>query len=189
MKHLILAPTPQAQWQLLIHEAQTSCDRHLDEVLESYLIFLLMRFTNKAHCTSRIMAEDYLQASSCHGGERIDRLRDVGDHCLLFSGLFPHLADRRMVSISYFVTLGRSAYLQLSDLLDRGMALVYGQLSEAFIVLVDVLHAMRELNGHPVLTPIQAIELWQDYGSRRCYERILAAHTRAVPVSGPSQTH
>jgi hypothetical protein len=189
MKQLILDSTPLAQWQSLVHEAQASCDRQLDEALESYLVFLLMRFTRKPHCTARVMAEDYLHAFACRRGERIGRLRDVGDHCLLFSGLFPQLAERRLVSISYFVNLGQSAYMQLSGLFDRGWSLVYGQLSEAFVVLVDILHAMRELDGHPVLTPIQAMELWQASGSRRCYQRISATHTRTVPIPGPKQTH
>ena len=83
MKQLILDSTPQAQWQSLVHEAQVSCDRQLDESLESYLVFLLMRFTRKPHCMARVMAEDYLQAFACRRSERIERLRDVGDHCLL----------------------------------------------------------------------------------------------------------
>ena len=189
MKQLILDTTPQAQWQSLVHEAQASCDRRLDEALESYLVFLLMRFTRKPHCMARVMAEDYLQSFACNRGERIGRLRDVGDHCLLFSGLFPHLAERRLVSISYFVNLGRSAYMQLSGLLDHGWALVYGHLSEAFVVLVDILHAMRELDGHPALTPIETMEFWQDTGSLRSYQRIYTSYSRTVPIPGPRQTH
>jgi hypothetical protein len=189
MKQLILDSTPQAQWQSLVHEAQASCERRLDEALESYLVFLLMRFTRNPQCTARVMAEDYLQACACRRGERIGRLRDVGDHCLLFSGLFPQLAEHRLVSISYFVNLGRSAYLQLSDLLDHGWALVYGHLSEAFVVLVDILQAMRELDGSAVLTPMQAMELWQDTGSRRCYQQISTSHARSIPMPGNRQSH
>jgi hypothetical protein len=189
MTQMILDSTPQAQWQLLVHEAQASCDRQLDESLESYLVFLLMRFTRKPHCMARVMAEDYLKAFACRRSERIDRLRDVGDHCLLYSGLFPQQAERRLVSISYFVNLGQSAYMQLSGLLDQGWALVYGHLSEAFVVLVDILQAMRELDGHAVLTPIQAMEFWQDTGSRRSYQQISAVHSRAVPMPGSRQTH
>jgi hypothetical protein len=187
MKQLILDSTPRAQWLLLVHEAQASCDRRLDETLESYLVFLLMRFTRKPHCTARIMAEDYLHAYACGRGERIGRLRDVGDHCLLFSGLFPQLAERRLVSIGYFVNLGRSAYQQLSGLLDHGRALVYGHLSETFVVLMDVLQAMRELDGRPVLTPIQTMEIWQQTGSRRCYQRISGPHSRTVPMPASRQ--
>ena len=188
MPRLILEPTSQAQWQTLVHEAQSACDRELDETLESYLVFLLMRFTDKPHCVSRIMARDYLSSQALSGEQRVERLRDVGDHCLLFSGLFPQLAERRLVRISYFVSLGRSSYQQLSDLLDRSWSSVYGHLSEAFVVLMDILQAMRGLDGRPVLTPIQALDLWSDTGSRRCYEQV-TADGRVTPLAGNQEKH
>ncbi len=187
MQQLILEQTAQAQWQALIHDAQALCNRHLDETLESYLVFLLMRFTDKPHSLSRVMASDYLQSQACSGEQRVDRLRDVGDHCLLFSGLFPQLAERRLVRVSYFVNLGRSSYLQLSDLLDRSWAGVYGNLSAAFVVLMDILHAMREVGGQSMLTPLQAMDLWQDTGSRRCYQQVCGEHAIAAP--GTPESH
>lgn len=187
MQQLILEPTPQAQWQALVHDAQAHCGRHLDETLESYLVFLLMRFTDKPHSLARVMASDYLQSQACSGEQRVERLRDVGDHCLLFSGLFPQLAERRLVRVSYFVNLGQSSYQQLSDLLDRSWSVVYGHLSAAFVVLMDVLHAMRELDGQSVLTPLQAMDLWQDTGSRRCHTQICGEHAIASP--GTPETH
>jgi len=54
MAELILEPTPRAQWQALVHEAQSACDRQLDEALECYLVFLLMRFADKPQCTARM---------------------------------------------------------------------------------------------------------------------------------------
>ena len=84
MSRLILEPTSQAQWQTLVHEAQTACDRNLDETLESYLVFLLMRFADKPECTARIMAEDYLKSQQYQGAHREEHLREVGDHCPVF---------------------------------------------------------------------------------------------------------
>ena len=188
MARLILEPTAVAQWQALLQEAQRSCARQLDETLESYLVFLLMRFMRQPHCTARVMAGDFLEAGRLQGGERVERLREVGDHCLLFSGFFPHLAERRLVRISYFVEIGRTSYLQLSDLLDQGWARVYGSLSEAFPLLMDILHAMRGLDGTPLLTPLQALELWQDTGSQRSY-RQLGDEGRVLPHPGDGGTH
>ncbi len=187
MQQLILEPTPQAQWQALVHDAQALCDQRLDETLESYLVFLLMRFTDNPQSLSRIMASDYLQSQACSGEQRVGRLRDVGDHCLLFSGLFPQLAERRLVRVGYFVDLGRSSYLQLSDLLDRSRAAVYGHLSATFVVLMDIMHAMRELGGQSVLTPLQAMDLWQDTGSHRCFRQVCGE--RAIASPGTSETH
>ena len=188
MAQLILEPTAQAQWQTLVHEAQQACNRHLDETLESYLVFLLMRFAERPQCTARVMAEDYLRSQALQGEQRVEQLREVGDHCLIFSGLFPQLAERRLVRISYFVGIGQSSYRQLSDVMDRGRATVYRSLSEAFIVLMDILHAMRETGGQSILTPLQAMDLWQDTGSRRCYQQICASGSR-VPITVTTEKH
>ena len=188
MSRLILEPTPQAQWQALVHEAQTACDRNLDESLESYLVFLLMRFADRPDCTARIMAEDYLRSQALQGEQRAGQLREVGDHCLLFSGLFPQLAERRLVPVSYFVNIGRASYRQLSAVLDRGWSTVYNHLYEAFVVLMDILHAMRGLGGETILTPFQAMDLWQDTGSRRCYEQMCAGG-RVRPVPAATEKH
>jgi len=188
MAQLILEPTALAQWRSLVQEAQVACEQPLDETLESYLVLLLMRFARRPQCTARIMAEDFLGAGILQGSERVDRLREVGDHCLLFSGLFPHLAERRLVRISYFVNIGRSSYRQLSDVLDHGWARVYGNLSEAFTLLMDVLHAMHGLGGTPLLSPLQALELWQDTGSSRSYRQVCAGG-RVVPLCGGAENH
>lgn len=172
MRKLILEPTPVAQWRVLVNEARTACDYSLDESLESYLVFLLMRFTGRPGCVARIMAIDYLQSQTARGEQQFGRLRDVGDHCLLFSGLFPQLAERRHVNIGYFVRMGRSSYQQLSERFDRGRAALYGHLADAFVVLMDILQAMRELGGQPLLSPLEVIDLWEQTGSRRCYESI-----------------
>ncbi len=188
MARIILEPTPQAQWQTLVHEAQAACDRQLDESLESYLVFLLMRFADRPEAVARVMAEDYLNSMQQGGSERHLQLREVGDHCLLFSGLFPRLAERRLVRVSYFVNIGRSSYRQLSDRLDRQRSVMFGHLSDAFVVLMDVLHAMRELGGQTLLTPIQAMELWEDTGSQRCYRQLRGARA-AIPIIGDDDTH
>lgn len=183
MSALILEPTPVAQWRALVTEARTACDYSLDESLESYLVFLLMRFTGEPDCTARIMATDYLRSQTVPGEQQFGQLRDVGDHCLLFSGLFPQLAERRHVNIGYFVRVGRSSYQQLSEHFDRGRALLYGSLAEAFVILMDILQAMRELGGQSLLTPLEAIALWEETGSRRCYRR-LCADGKTLPVPG-----
>ena len=53
---------------------------------------------------------------------------------------------------------------------------------------MDILQAMRGLDGSPVLTPIQAMELWSDTGSRRCYEQV-SADGRLMPLAGTPEKH
>jgi hypothetical protein len=144
-----------------------------------------MRFAGRPDLARRVMALEFLEAQR-HGVKQIDRLRDVGDQCLLFSGLFPQVAERRLVRVSYFVGIGRSAYDQLAVLLDRKRDELYGRLADAFVAVMDVLQAMRGLAGEPVLQPLAAAELWADTGSRRAYHEILA-NSDGLPVAAQPQ--
>ncbi len=181
MTDLILEPTVTAQWQRLVRDATRQSAHDLGEDLESYLVFLLMRFAQDSALTHRVMALEYLQGMSVQGEARNNALRDVGDQCLLMAGVFPHQAERRMVRLSYFVELGQSAYEQLSRFLGRSTAQLYGELSSAFVSLMEVLHCMRGLGGAE-LTPIEALELWQDTGSVRAL-KALRGHTAAHPTT------
>ena len=169
MKSLVLHPTDVSQWHALVDEAQAASEHRLDEALESYLVFLLMRFADQPQLVESIMALEYLKATGDTSPRQCDKLRDVGDQCLLFSGMFPHLAERRLVKVSYYVNLGRTAYDQLAALADRKSEQLYSRLAHAFVAVMDVLHAIRSLNGNPALTALQASELWADTGSRVAY--------------------
>lgn len=182
MAEFLLHPTATAQWHALVNEAQDAAHHDLDEALESYLVFLLMRFATQPDVAGRVLALDYLQAMRDSGHQRASQLRDLGDHCLLFSGLFPERADRLRVRISYFVNLGRSAYGELSNRVSQGAAELYEHLAEGFIALMDTLHAMRELgSAQRCLSPLHAYELWQDTGSRHARET-LSSYSRGVPL-------
>ncbi len=176
MPELIVEPTAEAQWQSLVREAAQAATQPLDASLESYLVFLLNRSTRDAEALTRIMALEYLQALERGGREGEARLRELGDHCLLLAGLFPHRAERRRVRIGYFVDLGRSAYHQLAACLNQSTAQLYRELAAAFVSLLDVLLAMRELAGPPALTPLEAVDLWQDARSRHAL-RTLERHS------------
>lgn len=185
MKPLILQPTDTAQWHALVGEAQQACHTRLDEALESYLVFMLMRFADRPDLAARVMALEFLEAQA-RNAQQQDRLREVGDQCLLFSGFFPQLAERRLVRVSYFVRLGRSAYDQLASLVDRESDRLYQRLAEAFVGIMDVLQAMRGLSGEPVLGPLAAAELWADTGSSGA-RRALSDSTDGFAAPAPAR--
>jgi hypothetical protein len=185
MPELIVEPTPAAQWQRLVQEAAQSLHVDLHENLESYLVLLMMRFTDNPETGHRVMALDYLQGLRAAPRAQAVALRDVGDHCLLFSGLFSQRARRRRVSVGYFVDLGRSAYLQVAER-QGGSSLsdLFDALARGFLQLSDVLRAMRELGDAPGLSALEAMELWQTHGSAHA-RRVLEGLTEATPVRGP----
>ncbi len=180
----ILEPTGDvARWQSLVAEAEKHAGVRLDEELESYLVFTLMRWLRRPDMASRILALDFLESFHQQARRRSESLRDVGDQCLLYSGLFPERAERRRVRVSYYVDLGRSAYHSLADGLNE-LARLFERLAEEFVSAMDILQAIRSVGGQPVgLTPLQAHDLWTDTGSRSARAE-LARHTTAEPLSG-----
>ena len=179
MSTLVLEPTSTAQWQALVCEAELAANRQLDETLQSHLVFTLMRFTQRPELANSVMALEFLDAVQQNGQHQHERLRDVGDKCLLVSGLFPQTAKRRLVSIGYFVNLGRTAYQQLHDKIHG----FYGQLASDFIPMMDVLHAIRELNKEShQLDLLDAFELWDETGSQYALERINTASSGGLAI-------
>lgn len=158
MKKLIIQPNDTSQWYALINEAQAVSSCHLDEDLESYLVFLLMRFVSKPELASTVLAFDYLNSTKQVGEKRYKLLQDLGDRSLLFSGLFPQHALKKLVDIDYFVGMGQSAYSALSASCELSSAQLYAALCQDFLLLMHVLQATRTLSNGKLLTLSQAVE-------------------------------
>lgn len=169
--NLILEDTEVAQWHSLIRQAEDEHGCYLNESVESYLVFTLMRFMKDQDLATQAVALDYLRAHGLPKSLRLDQLRDIGDQCLLLSGLYPRRAERRLVRVSYYVGIGRSAYQHISEGMQQATAELYQQLADAFVMLMDLLQTIREFSS-PVLQPIQTLELWSDTGSLSAYKRM-----------------
>lgn len=143
MNKLILHPTDISQWHALVNEAQAATRLVLNENTESYLVFLLMRFSQGPKLIESIVALDFLDSMRKSRVQQIELLRDVGDKSLLFCGLFPGMAEKRHVSLNYFSDMGQAAYLTVGELNQSGTADLYFQLSAQFIQLQQILQAMR----------------------------------------------
>lgn len=137
--------TPVEVWQALVQEAYERTGRRLDESSESYLVFVLLRYQADSQLLTHTQGVDWLQALELAGRARADALRDVGDRCLLVAGLFPGLAERRRVTVDYFVNIGRSAYQGVADATRQAYAELYEQLARSYRELVRTLDAMRTL--------------------------------------------
>lgn len=143
--------TPVEIWQGLVHDAYACTGVRLDESSESYLVFVLLRYQNDHHLLTHAHGMDWLLALEQIGSARTDALRDVGDRCLLVAGLFPGLAERRWVSVDYFIAIGRSAYQGVADATRQAYAALYGELAHHYGELVGTLSAVRGLSKAPIL--------------------------------------
>ncbi len=177
-KQFILDSSEMSQWHTLVREAEQDYGCQLDEAMQSYLVFTLMRFAKNRQLNSKALALDYLTSHQLHETLRNEKLRDIGDQCLLVSGLYPQSAEKRLVSAGYYVDLGRSAYFHISTVTQKGIAELYRQLAERFVLLMDLLQTIRQYSS-PALQPIAAMELWHQTGSRAAYKQI-SAH--GIPV-------
>lgn len=175
---LLLNSTPTALWHDIIHDAETACALVLHEELESYLVFLLVRYTNKPEVVRQIIATEFLHGLNLSKNNKEIALQEVGDKCLLFSGLFPNMTAKRQVKIGYFVNLGQAAYGVISKKKND----VYSSLAQQFIPLMDVLQTIRRHSSdYPDLLPLQAYELWNETGSQRALS-ILKQYSSATPI-------
>lgn len=166
MDKIVTSYTSTSQWRNLVTEASQACQISLSEDIESYLVFLLMRFTGSPQIAQKIMAIEYFHSINSFGTRRSEALRDVGDQCLLYSGLFPGRARRRRVRVSYYVNLGKSAYQTIAKHGKFQDSSLFTALALQFVPLMDVLQSMREVNSREyLLDPLQAEELWSDTGS------------------------
>lgn len=126
-------------WRDLVLEGEARSATSLEEDVEAYLVFVLMRHLGDAGLLRRTMALDLLEALECSGRARLDELRDVGDRCLLIAGLFPRVAVRRRVGAGYFADLGRGAYANVADAARVAYAELFARLAVAFDAMVAVL--------------------------------------------------
>lgn len=143
MKSLILHPTDMCQWHAIINEAQASTSLVLDENTESYLVFLLMRFSQSTQLMESVMAFDFLESMHAPQKQQVQLLRDVGDKSLLFCGLFPGMAVKRHVRLEYYSDMGQAAYMTVSELEEPSMAGLFFQLSRQFPTMQQILQALR----------------------------------------------
>lgn len=149
---MIEATSAQALWYQVLHDAQDSLDLKLDPLLESYLILTLTAYLRGP--LSSHVAEQFLSANQDFQAE--ERLRDVGDRCLLISGLFPLHAKARMVDRSYYFSIGRTAYATVAERTCLSQVPLYEELSQAFPQLAYTLAAIRpssEPRIHALLAP------------------------------------
>lgn len=172
--------TSTASWQSLVIEAEAASHIHLNEDLQSYLVFLLMRYLNRVDLLDKPLALDFLESVHEHGQHQQSHLRELGDKCLIVSGFFPGLAKRRLVQVKYFVRLGQGAYSTLSYLTDKSHRLLYRELSRDFVSLMDILMTMRELGlEEGLLSPLEAAELIEQLGSQAALAT-LQTHIKAA---------
>ena len=142
MSDSIYQGAPAELWQALVREAAQRTGYLLDEYRESYLVFVLLQRQRDAYFLCHTQALSWFHAHQNSGSLRLQALRDIGDECLLISGLFPGLAQKRRVAVDYYVELGQSAYSAVAQLRASDSEL-FCMLAASYVELVRTLRALR----------------------------------------------
>ena len=138
-------PTEIAQWHSVILDAQAQTGIYLPESIEHYIVLTLHTYTKDTSLITAVMAIEFLNAIENTASIKLNKLRQVGDHCLIISGLFPERTKRKNVSPEYFENIGKEAYYNLS-FVDTNWALdknIFLSLFENFSQLKRLLNNLR----------------------------------------------
>ena len=111
------------------------------------------------------MALKFLEGLKNPQNQRGLALQNVGDQCLLITGLFPALAEKRLVKIRYYVELGQSSY----EVISRKNNDIFSLLSKQFVLLMDVLQSFRPCTAETLPTALYPI--WDETGNLLSYPK------------------
>ena len=165
-------------WRALLGKCQFTAKSELHPLLEEYLVRLLFRTTKSTDSDKLAQAFDPFKRFTDNPLVNSEEFRAIGDHCLVYSGLFPEQAILRNLPISYFVKVGCDAYAEYAQYSDDP---VYRMLSTFFVDVMDVLLTLREVEQKEVvIDPLNAYHLWRDTGSAAAW-KFLGRHTLCLP--------
>jgi hypothetical protein len=125
----------------VVQDALDAVHLTTNEPTEWYLVGLLGDFT-RARITDAPLGVA-LAETPTDPGERVRRLKQVGDTSLYVSGFFAESLGRRLVDVDYYASIGSSAYSELAGRLAGSLTEVYRELSARFPAFVEVLAEVR----------------------------------------------
>ncbi len=139
---MIHAHDGDTSWHALVEQAKVDSGHSIAQGLDHYLALTLEAHLKDITLASNVLALNYLENINGQTHETLQKMRQVGDQCLLLSGLFPERAQKRNVSLEYYINLGKNAYLDIARAhpqLKLNNELFY-ELSVHFVGLMDILH-------------------------------------------------
>lgn len=149
----------------------------ITEISEHYLVHLLADFTftrkafNLKRNGDRPLALVYHQAQFETANNKIKLFKELGDFSLFITGFFPDSLNRKVIDVDYYMSLGKSAYENLSTIFEKtyksDFTFLFCELAEKFVAITDIL---AEISA-------ESFTKWND-GILRLYERWLKTRSK-----------
>jgi hypothetical protein len=133
--------------------AQQELQLKMSPLTEYYLVNLLTEFAKRDPLRVTPGAEPlalmYKRAHEATDAERAQLFKNMGDVALYVSGYFTEFIEKSMVDVDYYVSMGGSAYSNLSGMVGQQphgdtFAELYRQMATHFTELVDVLNHIAD---------------------------------------------
>lgn len=189
---------PQEYFREKLQTAQGQMHTNLDEELSFYIVNLLVEYItppqitedgteNTANIMDYPLAILLKHALEAPPRKRYQIFKHLGDTSLYMSGFFQDYFNRKTFDIGYYITMGQTAYYQVSSLaqeVDRDSAKsgVYKNLSQNFGVCVELLSCVSDVPGLRQNKDILGVyERWHRTHSRRLYQILVEAGITPIP--------
>lgn len=188
---------PQEFFREKVSEAMANQKVSVDGDVEFYLVNLLCEFIapgkletvagemNAMETPLALMMKEAIEAPPV---QRLRIFKYLGDTSLYFAGFFQDYFNRKTFDISYYISLGSSAYNNVSTLMrdhhgDENFRVMYNALAEKFHNLVDVVAEVSEVPGQERPMDILAIyDRWTRTHSDRLRRALHKVGITPIPV-------
>lgn len=143
---MYLHSNTQAQWYHVLSDLQEETRVILPNEIEHYLMLMFMNTTHDISILDSFLSQDFLttfaQPYNC------ENWQDIGDKCLILSGLFPDWTRRRVRSEHFVSKLGKLCYSQASLQHFGASQKLFEYLCENYDVIVEFLQKMNPSTQH-----------------------------------------
>jgi hypothetical protein len=203
MTNLQLDLSPSEFFRSQIHDAASELRISLDDHLEFYLVNLLCEYisssklidpTDKIDALSTPLALMLQKAIEAPPERRAKIFKNLGDTSLYFAGFFQDYFNRKIYSISYYISMGQTAYTslatELSDHNGRGdFSQMYKTLASRFNQLVEILGTVAAKNEAGSANPglLEIYDRWNQTDSESLRKKLNDAGIAPLHVSRKAQ--
>lgn len=177
------------QWHDLLEQAGMFSGIEIESSIRQYLVNTLTAYLQDEDLANRAMHPEQILHLIREGDARQQQLKEMADHCLIISGLYPLLAEKRHTPLSYYIDTGIVSYRHLSSQVNPVQQVFYAQLADEFNNMVNLLYTLRMFAGSEPLSLIQAYELWRDTGNETAYQLLISGRAALPAMNTDWQQH
>ncbi len=181
MNHSLLVK-PEEFFREKVSEAISNQNLLISQDVESYVVNLLVDFIDPTKLEANgqdilgidtplaLILKSALEAPPAH---RLKIFKSMGDISLYLAGFFQDYFNRRIIDVSYYISMGASAYDNVATIIrnqyrDPQFADTFGRLSERFDQLVEVVAEVSEnQNAEKPIDILSVYDRWTRTHSER----------------------